>query len=57
VKKKAAGHTIEPREEPEEGSNVINLMDALKQSIKGRGGGKTTHSTKRKPTGRKRKAS
>jgi DNA end-binding protein Ku len=57
VKKKAAGHTIEPREEPEEASNVINLMDALKQSIKGRGGGKTARSAKRKPTARKRKAS
>lgn len=36
VRRKAAGHTIEPT--PEEGppSNVINLMDALRQSMKGK---------------------
>jgi DNA end-binding protein Ku len=32
IKKKAAGHKIEPRE-PEKPSNVISLMDALKKSI------------------------
>ena len=54
VKRKAAGHTIEPREVPEEASNVINLMDALKQSMKGR---KASAPTKRgKKNGRKRKA-
>jgi DNA end-binding protein Ku len=33
IKKKAAGHKIEPKEAPEEPSNVISLMDALKKSI------------------------
>jgi DNA end-binding protein Ku len=33
VKRKAAGKTIEVLEEREEGSNVIDLMDALKQSL------------------------
>ena len=36
VKRKAAGHTIEQATEPERRSNVINLMDALQQSIKGK---------------------
>jgi DNA end-binding protein Ku len=59
VKRKAAGKTIEVREEKEEESNVIDLMDALKQSLgrkkaatslaKGRKRG-TTH------RGRKRRA-
>ncbi len=33
IKKKAAGHKIEPKEPPEKPSNVISLMDALKKSI------------------------
>jgi DNA end-binding protein Ku len=33
VKRKAAGKKIEVPEEKEEESNVINLMDALKQSL------------------------
>ena len=33
VKRKAAGKTIEVPEEREEESNVIDLMDALKQSL------------------------
>ena len=56
VKKKAAGHTIEPREETEEASNVVNLMDALKQSIKGRGSRRVPRA-KHKSAARKRKAS
>ena len=63
VKRKAAGKTIEVPEQPEEGSNVINLMDALKQSL-GRGktskakGSKGSKGRKRAPAnrGRKRKA-
>jgi DNA end-binding protein Ku len=38
VKRKAAGHTIEAAPEPERPSNVVNLMDALRQSIGGKGG-------------------
>ena len=55
VKRKATGHTIEPRESPtKRPSNVIDLMDALKQNMKGR---KMSASTKRgKKNGRKRKA-
>jgi len=37
VKRKAAGKTIEPPEEREERSNVIDLMEALRQSVKGKG--------------------
>jgi DNA end-binding protein Ku len=33
VKRKAAGKTLEVPEKKEEESNVINLMDALKQSL------------------------
>ena len=33
VKRKAAGKTIEVPEEKEEESNVIDLMEALKQSL------------------------
>ena len=34
VKRKAAGHTIEPRPEEPAPSNVINLMEALRESMK-----------------------
>ena len=37
VKRKAAGKTIEPPEEQEDRSNVIDLMEALRQSVKGKG--------------------
>jgi len=37
VKRKASGKTIEPPEEREDGGNVIDLMEALRQSVKGRG--------------------
>ena len=35
VRRKAKGHTIEAPEEQPQPSNVINLMDALRQSVKG----------------------
>jgi Ku protein len=38
VKRKAAGKTIKEPEREEKPSNVINLMDALQQSLKGKGG-------------------
>lgn len=38
VKCKAAGKAIERHEEPERETNVIDLMEALKRSIKGGGG-------------------
>ena len=40
VRRKAKGHTIEVPEPREEPSNVINLMDALRQSLKEERGGK-----------------
>lgn len=40
VKRKASGKTIELPEPEERPSNVVSLMDALRQSLKGRGGGK-----------------
>jgi DNA end-binding protein Ku len=33
VKRKAAGHIIEPGPEPERSNNVVNLMDALRESM------------------------
>jgi Ku protein len=36
VKRKAAGKPIKPAEPEEKPSNVVNLMDALKQSVKGK---------------------
>ena len=33
VKRKAAGHTIEAKPEPEDRSNVIDLMEALRESM------------------------
>ncbi len=38
VKRKAAGHTIERAEPAEDRSNVIDLMEALRQSVGGRQG-------------------
>ncbi len=59
VKRKAAGKTIEEPEEREKPSNVINLMDALKQSL----GRKKSRTSSAKPGrraharhGRKRRA-
>jgi DNA end-binding protein Ku len=42
VKRKAAGKTIEVAEPEERPSNVISLMDALKQSLKGRRAAKSS---------------
>ena len=42
VKRKAAGKTIETAEPEERPSNVINLMDALKRSLKERRGAKSS---------------
>ena len=42
VKRKASGKTIKIPEPEERPSNVINLMDALKQSLKGKRGGKAS---------------
>jgi DNA end-binding protein Ku len=56
VQRKAKGHTIEAPEPSERPSNVINLMDALRESIKGDSGsrraaprwGRRKHKTRRR---------
>ena len=47
VRRKAAGKPIKVAEPEEKPDNVINLMDALKQSLKGRGAAKRAHSAAR----------
>jgi len=57
VKRKAAGKTIEAAEPEERPSNVINLMDALKQSLKERRGAKSsTRSSARRQRSHRRPA-
>jgi DNA end-binding protein Ku len=55
VRRKAKGKTIEVPEERPQPSNVINLMDALRQSVEGAKGSKTKGS-KAKGKRRTRKA-
>jgi len=43
VKRKASGKTIKVAEPEERPNNVINLMDALKQSLKGKSAAKASH--------------
>jgi DNA end-binding protein Ku len=57
VKRKAGGKTITVAEPEERPSNVISLMDALKQSLKGKRGAKSsTRSTARRPHSNRRPA-
>jgi DNA end-binding protein Ku len=57
VKRKAAGKKIELPQREERPSNVISLMDALKQSLKGRRGTKSSaRSHPRRTSGRQRSA-
>ena len=61
VRRKAAGKTIEREEPAEEPTNVIDLMDALKRSVQGRGRAaalRSERSSKKtaKPRSRKRAA-
>jgi DNA end-binding protein Ku len=55
VKRKAAGKTIEREEPPEDRSNVIDLMAALQQSLKGRRGGSPASRRKKRAGARPRK--
>ena len=49
VRRKSKGHTIEIEEPAKESSNVINLMDALRQSVSSKArGAKKRKSTRRK---------
>ena len=57
VRRKAAGKPIKAAERAEKPSNVVNLMDALKQSLKGgRGSTRRSGSTARRPTTQRRTA-
>ena len=55
IARKKKGKPIEAEEPHEKGDNVIDLMDALKNSLKGAGGGRRPHA-KRAKTARKRAA-
>lgn len=60
VKRKASGKTIEPREAPERSGNVVNLMDALRNSLGQKGKQKPAAKKKAKAktgTSRRKKAS
>jgi DNA end-binding protein Ku len=54
VRRKAAGKPVKVAEPEERPSNVINLMDALKQSLKGRASGKRHESSARRPSSHRR---
>jgi len=52
VRRKAAGKPVKAAEREEKPDNVISLMDALKQSLKGKGSAKRAHSPPRRTTHR-----
>lgn len=57
VRRKAAGKPIKTAEREEKPSNVVNLMDALKQSLKsGKSGARRSGSTARRPASHRRAA-
>jgi non-homologous end joining protein Ku len=57
VKRKAAGKTIEPPAEREDRGNVIDLMEALRQSVKTKGSKVAPHSgSKKRASARKRRS-
>ena len=56
VRRKAAGKPIKVAEREEKPDNVVSLMDALKQSLKGRSGAKRARSTARRQPTRRRPA-
>src|SRR5205085_5701890 len=57
VRRKAAGKPVRVAEPEERPDNVINLMDALKQSLKGGGSAKRrSHSAARRGTSHRRPA-
>jgi hypothetical protein len=58
VKRKAAGKPVKPAEREEKPDNVISLMDALRQSLKGKASAKqSAHSPARRATKRPEKKS
>ncbi|MHC2332467.1 non-homologous end joining protein Ku [Bradyrhizobium sp. USDA 4454] len=57
VRRKAAGKPIKAAEREEKPSNVVNLMDALQQSLKsGKSGARRSGSSARRPTSHRRTA-
>jgi DNA end-binding protein Ku len=56
VRRKAAGKPVKVAEREERPDNVVNLMDALKQSLKGGGAKRRGHSTARRTTSHRRPA-
>ena len=56
MRRKASGKTIELPEPEERPSNVINLMDALKQSLKGSGAAKRSRIRRTRPSSHRRAA-
>lgn len=57
VRRKAKGHTIEAPQERELPSNVINLKDALRQSLADERGGKRSRGRAKRTTGKRRSKS
>ncbi|MFL5065672.1 MAG: Ku protein [Xanthobacteraceae bacterium] len=57
LRRKAKGHTIEAPEKREEPSNVINLMDALRQSLAEQRGGKRSRGRAQRTAGKRRSKS
>ncbi|MBR0752289.1 Ku protein [Bradyrhizobium jicamae] len=56
VRRKASGKPIKAVEREEKPSNVVSLIDALKQSLKGRGAARKSRSTARRQTSHRRPA-
>jgi len=50
VRRKAKGHTIEEAPPPERPENVINLMDALRQSLGKKNAGSTSKGRRQEPS-------
>jgi Ku protein len=56
VRRKAAGKPVKAAEREQKPDNVVSLMDALKQSLKGRGAAKRSHPSARRRTPQRRAA-
>jgi DNA end-binding protein Ku len=56
VRRKASGKPVKAVEREEKPDNVVNLMDALKQSLKGKAAAKRGRSTARRTTSHRRPA-
>jgi DNA end-binding protein Ku len=53
VRRKASGKPIKTAEREEKPDNVVSLMDALKQSLKGKGAAKRAAPATRRPAPRR----